>query len=341
MILKRCIEKLMQKQNLTTEECQQVINEIIVEDANVLQIAAFLVLLRAKPETPTEIVGIVKALRKKMIRFPMPYKLIDIVGTGGDSAKTINISTGAAILTASCGAKVAKVGNRASTSLCGAADVLEQLGLSLEMSGEKITAGIDQLGIGFFFYPNFNPALQYIRPLRRQLNVPTTFNLIGPLLHPAQTTHYLYGVYDEKVLEVIAEVTYLLGVEHALIIHGNSLDEISCIGPTKAIEVTPEGMKQLIIDPVQLGFAKCKLEDIQGGTPQLNAKLLLDAFSGKPGAIADALILNAAAALWVYGMYGSIEEALPKAKENLTNGSAFKLLERWIAFSNEEIIDAQ
>lgn len=335
MILKQCIEKLMRKQNLSTEECQQAINEIIVEDANVLQIAALLVLLRAKPETPDEIVGIVKALREKMQRFPITGKLIDIVGTGGDAAKTINISTGAAIITASCGAKVGKVGNRAASSLCGSADVLEQLGISLENSGEKIAAGIDQFGIGFFYSPNFNPAMQYLRNLRKQLNVPTTFNLIGPLLHPAQATHYLYGVYDEKLLEIIAEVTYQLGVEHALIVHGNNLDEISCLGPTKAIEVTQKGMKQIIIDPVQLGFNKCNLVDIQGGSPELNAKLLLDSLSGKPGPITDTLILNAAVALWIYGMYPTIADALPHVKENISNGSALKLLKRWIEFSNQ------
>jgi anthranilate phosphoribosyltransferase len=335
MILKKCIEKLMHKQNLSSEECKQVINEIIIEDTNVLQIAAFLVLLRAKPETPDEIVGIVKTLREIMTRVPIMDKLIDIVGTGGDSAKTINISTGSAILAASCGAKVAKSGNRASTSQCGAADVLEQLGISLAISGEKIAAGIDQFGIGFFFSPNFNPAMQYLRNLRKQLNVPTTFNLIGPLLHPAQATHYLYGVYDEKLLEVIAEVTYRLGVERALIVHGNGLDEISCLGLTKAIEVTQNGIKKLIIDPVQLGFNICHLADIQGGTAELNAKLLLDALSGKSSAIADTLILNAAVALWVYGMYPSITDAIPHIKENISNGNALKLLKRWVEYSNE------
>lgn len=335
MILKKCIEKLMQKQNLTSEECHQVINEITAEDANVLQIAAFLVLLRAKPETPSEIVGIVKSLREKMNRVSIDGKLIDIVGTGGDAAKTINISTGAAILAASCGAKVAKTGNRASTSQCGAADVLEQLGISLEMSSEEIITSINDFGIGFFFSPLYNPAMQYLRNLRRQLNVPTTFNLIGPLLHPANATHYLYGVYEEKLMAVIAEVTYLLGVERALIVHGNSLDEISCLGTTKVIEVTKQGMRSFVIDPKQYGFNECTLADIQGGTPETNAKLLLDTFSGKPGAISDTLILNAAVALWVYGMYSSIEEAIPKAKENLMNGNAFKLLQRWISYSKD------
>lgn len=335
MILKKSIEKLMRKENLSADECQQVINEIVIEDANVLQIAAFLVLLRAKSETADEIVEIVKALRDKMNRVSVDGKLIDIVGTGGDSAKTINISTGTAILTASCGAKVAKSGNRASTSQCGAADVLEQLGISLETPGEKIAEGIDQLGIGFFFSPNFNPAMQYLRNVRKQLNVPTTFNLIGPLLHPAQATHYLYGVYHENLLEIIAQVTYRLGVERALIVHGNGLDEISCLGPTKAIEVTPNGLKSFIINPVALGFKACHLTEIQGGTAELNAKLLLDALSGKPGPIADTLILNAAVALWIYGMHSSIEDALPHVKESISNGGALKLLERWIAFSKD------
>lgn len=335
MILKKCIEKLMQKQNLTTEECHQVINEITVEDANALQIAAFLVLLRAKPETPAEIIGIVKAFREKMIHVPVNGKLIDIVGTGGDAAKTINISTGAAILAASCGAKVTRLGNRAATSQCGAADVLEQLGISLEMSGDHIAECVNQMGIGFFFYPKFNPIMLNLRSLRRQLNVPTILNLIGPLLHPAHPTNYIYGVYEEKLMETIAEVTYLLGIEKALIVHGNGLDEISCLGPTKAIEVTKQGMKTLIIDPKQYGFNECALADIQGGAPEINAKLLLETLSGKTGAIADTLILNAAVALWVYGMYASIEEAIPPVKENLMNGNALKLLQRWIAYSND------
>ncbi len=335
MILKKCIGKLIRKQNLSAEECHQVINELIAEDANALQIAAFLVLLRAKPETSAEIIGIVNAFREKMIHVPIAGKTIDIVGTGGDAAKTINISTGAAILAASCGAKVTRLGNRAATSQCGAADVLEQLGISLEMSGDQIAECVNKVGIGFFFYPKFNPVMLNLRSLRRQLNIPTILNLIGPLLHPAHATHYIYGVYEEKLMEPLAEITYSLGIEKALIVHGNGLDEISCIGPTKAIEVTEKGMKSFVIDPKQFGFHECTLADIQGGAPEINAKLLLDALSGKTGAIADTLILNAAVALWVYGMYTSIEQAIPIVKENLINGSAFKLLQRWIAYSQD------
>lgn len=320
----------MAKQNLSADDCQKAINHIVIEDANLLQIAAFLVLLRSKPETPTEIVGIVQALREKMNHIPVQGKLMDIVGTGGDNAGTINISTGAAILAASCGIKIAKHGNRAVSSLCGSADVLEQLGINLDLTAENIAACIRDVGIGFCYSPNFNPAMQQLRTLRRQLNVPTTFNLIGPLLNPARATHYLLGVYNEKLLEILPEVLVQLGVEHALIVHGEGLDEISCVGPVSAIEVTQEKINRFVIDPKDYGFSYCKIEDLKGGSASVNADILTEVMQGKPGPITDTLILNCAAALWIYGMYPSIAAALPHARENLNNGTAFKLLQRWV-----------
>lgn len=336
MILRECILRLMQKQNLTAEDCRQAINEIIIEDANLLQIAAFLVLLRAKPETPTEIVGIVQALREKMHHVPVQGKLMDIVGTGGDNAKTINISTGAAILAASCGVKIAKHGNRAVSSLCGSADVLEELGIDLELSAENVAASIRDVGIGFCYSPNFNPAMQQLRTLRRQLNVPTTFNLIGPLLNPAQATHYLLGVYNEELLTILPEVLQQLGVEHALVVHGDGLDEISCVGPVKAVEVTRDNIRHMVIDPKEFGFSYCWREDLQGGTAHVNAALLRQAFEGKSGPISETLILNCATALWIYGMHPSIAAALSHARENLHNGAALKLLQRWIEVSSNK-----
>lgn len=335
MNLKQCIEQLMRKQDLTAEQCEGIVSEIIKEDANLLQVAALLVLLRAKPETPTEILGIVRGLKQAMKKISVPFKVLDIVGTGGDGSNTINISTGAAILAASCGIKVAKHGNRAVSSLCGAADVLEEVGIDLDISPEKVSETIAEIGIGFCFAPNFNPALLQLRSIRKQLNVPTTFNLIGPLLNPAQASHYLLGVYDEKLLNIYAEVLFQLGTDRSLIVHGHGLDELSCVGPAEAIEITRTGKRRITIDPQQLGLARCTVQDLKGGTPTVNAHLLKETFSGKPGPIADTLALNCAAALWIYGLYPSIAEALPVAQENLRNGAALKLLEQWVSLSRK------
>lgn len=329
----------MAGKNLDAIKCQNAFSELLEDHTNVLQTAAFLVLLRAKIETAEELVGAVMALQQKMITLSSPHKLLDIVGTGGDGASTVNISTGAAILAASCGVKVAKHGNSAVTSMAGSADVLQALGLVIDLPLDKIVASIDEIGIGFCYSPNFHPAMRQLKTLRRSLQVPTSFNLLGPLLHPAQPEHRILGVYDASLLSIMAQALQKLGVGRSFIVHGSGLDELSCIGPTNIIEITPTTMTTSVLDPKQLGFASCTLADLQGGSAQTNAELLLDVFMGKHSikhqAIANTLILNTAASLYIYGLHNSIEEAVEHAQEKLKDGSALALLNHWIEFSHD------
>lgn len=336
-MLKKLIEKLIAKQDLTAKECALTIEEILREDHlySNEQIAAFLVLLRAKSETAEEILGIVTAMRAHMLKVNTAFPVLDIVGTGGDYANTINISIGASILAASCGVKVAKHGNRAVSSKCGSADVLETLGVKLALTPEKVTDCIGKIGIGFCFAPIFHPAFKKIKVIRKALGIPTCFNLLGPLLNPASAEYLIIGVFAQNLVDLISEVLLKLKITRALVFHGVGIDELSCIGTTQAIEIISGSKKYLIIDPQKLGFAKCRLEDLQGGDPQLNAQLLNQVFAGQPSAIADTLILNAAVALYIYGKTKSIAEAIPIIKENIANANAKKTLKNLVEKTNE------
>ncbi len=340
MLLKTSIEKLMQRQDLDSQTCQQALTEMMAADANPLQTAAFLVLLRSKNETPEELCGMVAALKDKMIKVRTPHRLLDIVGTGGDGSRTINISTGSAILAASCGVKIAKHGNRAVTSLAGSADVLEALGVNIHLSPEKIAAGIDEIGIGFCFAPDFHPAIRELRQVRRELNVPTTFNILGPLLNPANPAHFLMGVYHETLLAPVAQALKHMGVQRSIVAHGIGLDEISCAGPVQVMEISDAGIQESIIDAEKIGLGRCRLADLQGGDANANAAKLLEVFSGKNSdpsakAIGDTLILNVAVALYLYGLHSSITEAIHHAKESLLSARALILLKNWIAFTHD------
>lgn len=336
MVLKTCIENLLRGENLSACLCQQAMEEILARDINPLQIAAFLVLLRAKGETADEITAIVKVLRNKMMVVPTQFPVLDIVGTGGDGFNTVNISTGSAMLAASCGIKVAKHGNRSVSSLSGSADVLEALGIHIDLTPEQVGKSIDEIGIGFCYSPNFHPVTQKLRDVRQKLNVATVFNLLGPLLNPAQASHLVLGVAHESLLSTIAAVLIAMGQERAVVVHSMGLDEVSCVGISKIIEINQGQINEYSLDPAELGFNYCQLIDLQGGDAKTNAQLLLDAFHGKRCAIADTLILNAAIALYIYGRYSSVAEALAHARNNLYEGAVIQLLHQWIQFSHDQ-----
>lgn len=336
MILKLSIEKLMRGEHLNSLTCQQALDEMLDPTVNPLQIAAFLVLLRAKQETADELSAIVSALRTKMIVVPTHHAVLDIVGTGGDGLNTVNISTGSALLAASCGVKVAKHGNRAVSSLTGSADVLQALGVNIQLTPDKISKSITQIGIGFCYAPNFHPMTQALRHFRKQLGVPTTFNILGPLLNPANAAHTILGVLDEALLPIMADVLIQTGSGRSVVVHSMGLDEISCVGPTKIIEITGKEKMEYTIDPLDFGISHCDITDLQGGDAHANAALLLNAFKGKSGPIADTLILNAAVALYVYGLHPSIADAVAHARDSLYNGAVLTLLNNWIEFSHEQ-----
>ncbi len=335
MCLKLAIEKLMQHEDLDAKTCQNAFTEMVSEKCNPLQTAVFLGLLRSKPETAEEISSIVEFLRTKMLRVQSSHATLDIVGTGGDGANTVNISTGSAILAASCGIKVAKHGNRAVSSQAGSADVLEALGLNINLSAEKISQSIDQLGFGFCYSPNFHSTLLTLRNLRKKLNIPTTLNLLGPLLNPANTQYYLLGVLSENLAPIIAQVLQQMGTPRSMVVHGCGLDEISTAGITKILEITPTTITESYLNPEQLGFTLCTVNDLRGGDAMTNAQLLKNSFLGKKGAISDTLILNVAVALNIYGACKSIPEGIQYASDHLYSGSALKLLNNLIEFSHE------
>lgn len=324
------IAQLMQKKDLTKTQCQEFVNSIITH-VEPDQIAAILVLLHSKPESSDELYHLVIAMQKHMLAVQTDKNIIDIVGTGGDGANTVNISTAAAILAASLGVKVAKHGNRSVSSQCGSADVIAALGLPTHLSASQINQALQTHGFAFLSAPLFHPAMQKVKDIRRHLKVRTTFNLIGPLLNPAQPKHYLMGVYDEKLLDKFAEVLFKLNTQRSIVVSGNGVDEVTCIGPNKVIEIDATGKKNYLIDPKDYGFSYCKLSDLQGGDPQQNKALILDAFNGKPSAIADTIALNTAVALYLTGHTDSIAAAVPIAIQQLHNGKAIDFLANYKA----------
>lgn len=337
-MLKALIQQLMQKENLTQEQCQNAVR-LILDDADPLQVAAFLVLLHAKGETADEMAGIVKAMRDSMVRVPINNtSILDIVGTGGDGAHTINISTAASILVASVGVKVAKHGNRAVSSNCGSADLLEALGIKIDMSPDHVKECIENIGIGFCFAPAYHPATQKVKSIRSRLGVRTTFNLLGPLLNPASASHYLLGVYSEKHLNLIADCLQKLAVTHALVVSGQGLDELSLLGPAKVVEIRATEKREYELDPKDFGFDYCQLSDIQGGDPQKNAQLVSEIFDGKQGAMSDNIIFNAGVGLYVADHVTTIAEGIALARENLRQGKVLELIQKWIDFGNSPIV---
>lgn len=331
-MLKPYIEQLMNRQHLSAQQSQAAIGHILTSP-NRSQIAAFLALLRAKNETSQEIFGIANAMRASMVSVPVKKPVLDIVGTGGDGAHTVNISTGASILAASCGVPVAKHGNRSVSSRCGSADVLEALGINIQLGAEDVAACIEAVGIGFCFAPLFHPAMKHLKEIRTELGVATTFNIMGPLLNPARAEYCMIGVFREDLLERIADVLFHLKTKRSIVFHGAGLDEVSSLAPVKVIEISPKGQIAFELNPRDFGFATCELKDLQGGDAAENAAILRDAFEGKSSPVADTLIFNAGIALYLYGSVHSIKDGAEVARQQIESGQAKALLERFAEFS--------
>jgi anthranilate phosphoribosyltransferase len=338
-MIQGAISELMDGRDLSQEDAREVMNSIMAGEATPAQIGAFLVALRIKGETADEIAGCAEAMREHVLVVrPARTDLVDTAGTGGDGARTFNISTAAALVAAAAGAGVAKHGNRAVSSSSGSADVLEALGFNLELPPETIARSIDELGFGFLFAPTHHPAMRHAAPVRRDLATRTVFNVLGPLTNPAGARAQVVGVYTPELVPTIADVLARLGAERAFVVHGAAgVDELSPAGPNLVCEVANGQVRRREIDPLDLGIDRCAPEELGGGDPADNAETIRRIFSGAEGGKRDAVLLNAAGAIAAGGLARDLGEGVGLAREAIDSGAAGERLEALIAFSREPV----
>jgi anthranilate phosphoribosyltransferase len=329
------LETLLARTDLTQAQAQDTMHALLA-GASPAQIAAFLVLLRAKGETGPEVAGLAEAMLAVGTPVSAGPGVLDIVGTGGDGIGSVNISTGATVIAAAAGARVAKHGNRSVSSLCGSADVVEALGVPLELGPDGIVACLDGAGIAFMYAPVFHPAVAAVGPIRKALKVRTAFNILGPLLNPARAQFALVGVYSPSIAPLMASALGALGVERALVVHSAGLDELTPMAPAIVIEASGgKAGTPYELDPARLGIPRCEVADLAGGDAALNASILRDVFGGARGAVADALNLNAGVALAAAGLAPSPEDGVALAQEVQRAGKGAGVLEAWVAAGKE------
>ena len=334
-MIKEALSKIVSGSNLTLAEAREVMREIMQGLATPAQIGAFLTALRMKGETADEIAGCALAMRESAIAVkPKRNQLVDTCGTGGDGSGTFNISTTVAFVAAGAGLAVAKHGNRSVSSRCGSADLLQALGVNLELIPEQVAQCIDEVGIGFLFAPKLHPAMKYALAPRQEIGLRTIFNILGPLSNPAQAKRQLLGVYHSDLTELMAEVLRALGAEHAFVVHGaDGLDELSVTGANKVSHLYNNHIETYHLDPEELGLPRAQLIDLVGGTIEDNAETTRALLEGKRGPKRDVVLLNAAAVLIVGGKASSFSEGLVLAAEAIDNGSAQRKLHQLVEFS--------
>lgn len=334
-MIKEAIQKTVTGKNLTFAEAEAVMDEIMSGQASQIQMSAYLTALALKGETIEEITASAAGMRKHCIRLLHDMDVLEIVGTGGDKSNSFNISTTSALVVSAAGVPVAKHGNRAASSKCGAADVLEALGVNISIEPEKSKKILKEIGICFLFAQNYHIAMKYVAPVRKELGIRTVFNILGPLSNPAGANMQLLGVYEEEMVEPMARVLSKLGVKSAMVVYGtDGLDEISMSAPTSVCEVRDGAFKKYMMEPEMFGLARCRKEDLIGGTPEENAQITKEILGGQKGPKTDAVILNSAAALYVAGAAGTMAAAVEKAREIVESGRGMEQLMRFVELSN-------
>lgn len=337
-MIKEAIVKIVNKQDLTYDEAYTVMNEIMGGETTATQNAAFLAALStksARAETTDEISGCAAAMREHATKVKTDMELFEIVGTGGDGAHSFNISTTSALVAAAGGMKVAKHGNRAASSQCGTADCLEALGVNIQQEPEKCMELLKEVGMCFFFAQKYHTSMKYVGAIRKELGFRTVFNILGPLTNPGTPSLQLLGVYDEYLVEPLAQVLLNLGVKRGMVVYGkDKLDEISLSAETTVCELKDGWYKTYTITPEEFGMERCQKEDLVGGTPEENAKITLDILRGEKGHKRNAVLLNAGAALYIGGRAASMKEGVELAASLIDSGAALGTLEKLIEVSN-------
>lgn len=341
-MIKEAIVKIVNKEDLTYDEAYEVMNEIMSGKTTPTQNAAFLAALStksARAETTDEIAGCASAMRAHAIKVDTGMELFEIVGTGGDNAHSFNISTTSALVAAAGGMKVAKHGNRAASSQCGTADCLEALGVNIHQTPEKCVELLKKAGMCFFFAQDYHTSMKYVGAIRKELGFRTVFNILGPLTNPGSPSMQLLGVYDEYLVEPLAQVLINLGVKRGMVVYGqDKLDEISLSAPTTICEIRDGWFKTSVITPEDFGFQRCTREELKGGTPKENADITLALLKGEKGPKRNAVLMNAGAALYIGEKAGTLKDGIALAGELIDSKKALAVLEKLIQISNQEVM---
>ncbi len=337
-MIKEAIVKIVSKGDLSFDEAYTVMNEIMSGSTTATQNAAFLAALStksARAETTDEIAGCAAAMRAHATKVETGMDLFEIVGTGGDNARSFNISTTSALVAAAGGMKVGKHGNRAASSQCGTADCLEALGVNIDQSPEKCMELLKEAGMCFFFAQKYHTSMKYVGAIRRELGFRTVFNILGPLTNPGTPSMQLLGVYDDYLVEPLSHVLVSLGIKRGMVVYGmDKLDEISMSAPTKVCEIKDGWYRTSVITPEEFGFIRCTKEELKGGTPEENAEITRAILRGAPGPKRDAVLMNAGASLYIGGKADSMKEGIALAAQLIDSGKAMETLEKLIEVSN-------
>ena len=333
-MLREAIDAIVSGKALRVEEAEQAMEEIMTGQATPAQVGAFLTALRMRGETVEEIVGMARVMRAQATRVPTSDFLVDTCGTGGDASGSFNISTAAALVTAGAGVRVAKHGNRAMSSHCGSADVLEALGVRIDLTPQQVALCLEQVGFGFLFAPAFHPAMKFAAGPRREIGIRTVFNILGPLTNPAGAQAQVLGVASEELLPKLSSALQQLGSQRSMVVHGeDGLDELTLCAPTRVHEQRDAELKSYTISPEDVGLSRAKPEELRGGDPQHNAATLRSVLQGEKGPRRDVVLLNTGAVLLVAGKAQTLREGVELAGQTIEGGEAYKKLEQLIELS--------